>query len=87
MESPFVVSKRLDGHRTPTEVRMYPDRGTHVSRPRYARIPTEVRTHSNRNAATCQPKQPIIIYKKRHSSLQSCAFFLFYLKPVNQAIA
>ena len=28
---------------TPTEVRMYPDRGTHVSRPRYAYTPTETR--------------------------------------------
>ena len=29
---------------TPTEVRMYPDRGTHVSRPRFMRIPTGVRS-------------------------------------------
>ena len=28
---------------TPTEVRMYSDRGTHVSRPRYAYTPTETR--------------------------------------------
>ena len=29
---------------TPTEVHMYPDRGTHVSRPRFMRIPTGVRS-------------------------------------------
>ena len=28
---------------TPTEVHMYPDRGTHVLRPRYACTPTETR--------------------------------------------
>ena len=39
----LVVSKKLDCHRTPTEVRMYYDRGTHVSRPRYAYTPTETR--------------------------------------------
>ena len=39
----LVVSKKLDCHRTPTEVRMYSDRGTHVSRPRYTCIPTETR--------------------------------------------
>ena len=37
---------------TPTEVRMYSDRGTHVLRPRYACTPTEVRTRSDRNATT-----------------------------------
>ena len=37
---------------TPTEVRMYPDRGTHVSRPRYACIPTEMSIHADRNAPT-----------------------------------
>ena len=35
--------KKLECHRTPTEVRMYSDRGTHVSRPRYTCIPTETR--------------------------------------------
>ena len=47
---------------TPTEVRMYPDRGTHVSRPRYACIPTEMSIRSDRNAPTCQHQQPIIHY-------------------------
>ena len=36
----------------PTEVRMYSDRGTHVSRPRYAYTPTEVRIHPDRNETT-----------------------------------
>ena len=44
-----VVSKKLDGHRTPTEVHMYSDRGTHVPRPRYTCPPTEVRKRSDRN--------------------------------------
>ena len=48
----LVVSKKLDCHRTPTEVRMYSDRGTHVSRPRYAYTPTEVRIHPDRNETT-----------------------------------
>ena len=42
-----VVSKKLDGHRTPTEVRTYPDRGTHVLRPRYTYAPTEMSRLSN----------------------------------------
>ena len=42
-----VVSKKLDGHRTPTEVRMYSDRGTHVPRPRYTYVPTEMSRLSN----------------------------------------
>ena len=46
-----VVSKKLDGHRTPTEVHMYSDRGTHVPRPRYTCTPTEVRKRSDRNRA------------------------------------
>lgn len=29
-----VVSKKLDCHRTPTEVHMYSDRGTHALRPK-----------------------------------------------------
>ena len=29
----LAVEKCLLNHRTPTEVRMYPDRGTHVPRP------------------------------------------------------
>ena len=37
---------------TPTEVRMYSDRGTHVSRPRYAYTPTEERIHPDRNETT-----------------------------------
>ena len=36
-----VVSKKLDCHRTPTEVRMYSDRGTHV-------LPTEVRADASK---------------------------------------
>ena len=48
----FVVSKKLYCHRTPTEVHMYSDRGTHVLRPRYACIPTEVRIHPDRNETT-----------------------------------
>ena len=42
-----VVSKKLDGHRAPTEVRMYSDRGTHVLRPRYTYVPTEMSRLSN----------------------------------------
>ena len=42
-----VVSKKLDCHRTPTEVRMYPDRGTHVSRPRSGQ------THQNYSDKNC----------------------------------
>ena len=34
---------------TPTEVHMYPDRGTHVPRPRYTCIPTEVRMYPDRD--------------------------------------
>ena len=37
---------------TPTEVHMYPDRGTHVLRPRYACIPTEVHMYPDRNETT-----------------------------------
>ena len=38
-----VVRKEPLGHRTPTEVHAYPDRGTCVLRPRYMRTPTEMR--------------------------------------------
>ena len=49
-----VVSKKLDGHRTPTEVHMYSDRGTHVPRPRYANVPTETgQTHQNYSDKNC----------------------------------
>ena len=44
-----VVSKKLDCHRTPTEVRMYSDRGTHV-------LPTEVRMYPDRGTHTFRPK-------------------------------
>lgn len=36
----------------PTEVHTYPDRGTHVSRPRYTYIPTEISIHADRNVPT-----------------------------------
>ena len=45
-----VVSKKLDCHRTPTEVHMYFDRGTHV-------LPTEVRMYPDRGTHTFQPKR------------------------------
>ena len=65
---------------TPTEVRMYPDRGTHESRPRYACTPTEVRIRADRNEHTRRPKRgdlsaPITYhnhYLKRHSSAKLC---------------
>ena len=44
-----VVSKKLDCHRTPTEVHMYFDRGTHV-------LPTEVRMYPDRGTHTFRPK-------------------------------
>ena len=47
-----VVSKKLDSHRTPTEVRTNSDRGTHVLRPRYTCTPTEVHIRSDRNEPT-----------------------------------
>ena len=37
---------------TPTEVRTYSDRGTHVLRPRYTCTPTEVHIRSDRNEPT-----------------------------------
>ena len=40
------------GHRTPTEVHVYPDRGTCVLRPRYMRPPTEVHAYPDRDAMT-----------------------------------
>ena len=40
---------------TPTEVRMYPDRGTHVPRPRYTCIPTEVHAYPDRGTITLKP--------------------------------
>ena len=51
----LAVEKCLLNHRTPTEVRMYPDRGTHVSRPRYMRIPTGVRSLYSLFRMTLQP--------------------------------
>ena len=51
-----VVSKKLDGHRTPTEVHMYSDRGTHVPRPRYTCTPTEVHMYPDRGTHTLRPK-------------------------------
>ena len=52
---------------TPTEVHTNPDRGTHVSRPRYAHFTTEIAYITtkmsicgDRNAATRQPQQPIL---------------------------
>ena len=41
---------------TPTEVRMYPDRGTHVSRPRYAHFTTEMSIHHDQDEHTRRPK-------------------------------
>ena len=38
-----VVRKEPLGYRTPTEVHVYPDRGTCVLRLRYMRTPTEMR--------------------------------------------
>ena len=35
----------------------YPDRGTHVLRPRYACIPTEVRMNPDRGTHTPRPKR------------------------------
>ena len=51
----LAVEKCLLNHRTPTEVRMYPDRGTHVSRPRYTCIPTEVHMYPDRGTITLKP--------------------------------
>lgn len=51
-----VVSKKLDGHRTPTEVHMYSDRGTHVPRPRYTCTPTEVHTYPDRGTHASRPR-------------------------------
>ena len=45
-----VVSKKLDCHRTSTEVHMYSDRGTHV-------LPTEVRMYPDRGTHTFRPKR------------------------------
>ena len=53
----LAVEKCLLNHRTPTEVRMYPDRGTHVLRPRYACTPTEVRMYPDRGTHTPRPKR------------------------------
>ena len=47
-----VVRKEPLGHRTPTEVHVYPDRGTCVLRPRYMRPPTEVHAYPDRDAMT-----------------------------------
>ena len=65
------------------EVRMYPDRGTHESRPRYACTPTEVRIRADRNEHTRRPKRGDLsatttyhpLFKKG-TALQSCAFFV-----------
>ena len=40
---------------TTTEVRMYPDRGTHVSRPRYTCTPTVVRSLQSLFCMTLKP--------------------------------
>ena len=55
---------------------MYPDRGTHVSRPRYACIPTEMSIRSDRNAPTCQHQRPIIHYKKKAQFFKAVPFFV-----------
>ena len=67
----------------PTEVRTFHDRGTHVSRPRYAHFTTEMSIHHDQDEHTRRPKcgdqaAPTTyhpLFKKRHSFLQSCAFF------------
>ena len=47
-----VVRKEPLGHRTPTEVHAYSDRGTCVLRPRYMCTPTEVHAYHDRDAMT-----------------------------------
>ena len=79
----MVIALRPRYTGTPTEVRMYPDRGTHVSRPRYAHFTTEMSIHHDQDEHTRRPKcgdqaAPTTyhpLFKKRHSFLQSCAFF------------
>ena len=62
--SPFGVSKRLDGHRTPTEVHMYPDRDEHTQRPKCADLSAPTTYHP-------------LLKKAQLSSLKLC-LILFY---------
>ena len=59
----LAVEKCLLNHRTPTEVRMYPDRGTHVSRPRYAHLTTEVRRHVSPTNLSSPIKKGTALFK------------------------
>ena len=67
---------------TPTEVHTNPDRGTHVSRPRYAHFTTEMSIHHDQDEHTRRPKcgdqaAPTTYYspiKKAQLSSKLCLF-------------